>query len=224
MSAAEEVRRRERELSDHLEHVYLCLLSVAVTATIGCSIFYCGCFQFGFISSLMSFVLIIALHYLPDNGKNFWLRYFLLAMFGLCAGQLIGPLMRYVGTVSPRLITAALVGSTVIFLTFSITACYSAPGKYLFLSGILTAACNIITVANLANLFFKSYWIHYVQTHCSVAVMAGFILYDTQIIIEKFQSGDRDSINHSLDLFFVTLNLLRKVLILLAERRKTTEL
>lgn len=214
----------EPELRAHLKSVYLCLATIAASTTVGCGLFYCGCIQFGLISSLMTFVIIAVLHFFPDNGKNFWIRFSMIICFGFCAGQLLGPLMQFVALVDPKLIMASLVGTTVLFIPLTLTAIFSPSGKYLLLNGILTAICNTMTIMSLINLFVQSYLLQYMQLHLGVAVMAGFILYNTQVIMEKFRSGDHDSINHSIGLFFDMVNLLRKVIILLAERKKDIEL
>lgn len=214
----------EPELRAHLKRVYLCMLTIAASAAVGCGLYYRECAQYGTLSSLMTFGLVVALHFLPDNGKNFWFRFPMAVCFGFCAGQLLGPLMQFVALVDPKLIISSLVGSTAIYLSLTFTAIFSPPRKYLFLNGILIAMCNTMTIMSLLNIFVKSYLVQYMQLHLAVAVMAGFVLYNTQVIMEKFRSGDRDSINHSIGLFFDMANLLRKVLILLAERRSDVEL
>lgn len=214
----------EPELRAHLKGVYLCLSTTAASTAVGCGLYYGEFAQYGILSSLMTFGLIAALHFFPDNGKNFWFRFLMVVCFGFCAGQLLGPLMQFVALVDQKLIISSLVGSTAIYLSLTLTAIFSPARKYLFLNGILIAMCNTMTIMSLLNIFVKSYLVQYMQLHLGVAVMAGFVLYNTQVIMEKFRSGDHDSINHSIGLFFDMVNLLRKVLVLLAERRRDVEL
>lgn len=49
-------------------------------------------------------------------------------------------------------------------------------------------------------------------------VMCGFILYDTQIIMEKRRAGSTDCIKHSLDLFFDLASIFRRLLIILSQK------
>ena len=50
------------------------------------------------------------------------------------------------------------------------------------------------------------------------AVMCGFVLYDTQLIITKRRLGDRDFIIHSVDLFMDFINIFRYLLVLLSQK------
>lgn len=48
--------------------------------------------------------------------------------------------------------------------------------------------------------------------------MCGFVLYDTQLIIEKRRSGDKDFVAHSVDLFIDFIGIFRRLVIILAEK------
>ena len=50
--------------------------------------------------------------------------------------------------------------------------------------------------------------------------MSGFVCYDTQLIIARFEMGDRDFIFHSLDLFTDFISLFRKLLIILTKKEE----
>jgi len=50
------------------------------------------------------------------------------------------------------------------------------------------------------------------------AVMCGFVLYDTQLIIAKRRLGDKDFVWHSVDLFIDFVNIFRYLLIILAQK------
>ena len=55
-------------------------------------------------------------------------------------------------------------------------------------------------------------------------LFCGFIMWDTQMIIEKRRRGDKDFIAHSLDLFIDFVQIFRKVLILLMQKVKDTNI
>lgn len=214
----------EPELRTHLKGVYFCLGSLVISTAVGCILFYCEMFQYGVTSSLLTFILITALHLLPDDGKNFWLRFSIMTMFGFCSGQLLGPLMVFVALIDQKLIISSLIGCFVLYLSLTLTALFSSSGKYLVLNRVLIAGCNSMTIMTLINVLLQSMWIQYVQLYLGVFIMAGFVLYNTQVVMEKFRSGNHDIINHSLDLFFDMANLLRKLLILLTELRKVDKM
>jgi len=50
--------------------------------------------------------------------------------------------------------------------------------------------------------------------------MCGFVLYDTQMIIEKHRMGDKDYIQHSLSLFVDMINIFRRLLIILTQKEQ----
>ena len=60
--------------------------------------------------------------------------------------------------------------------------------------------------------------VHLVQLWGGLLVFCGFIVWDTQMIIEKKRRGDGDFIGHSLDLFIDFMQVFRKVLILLMQK------
>lgn len=48
--------------------------------------------------------------------------------------------------------------------------------------------------------------------------MCAFVLYDTQLIMEKRRQGDKDFIAHSVDLFIDFLGIFRRLMIILAQK------
>lgn len=53
--------------------------------------------------------------------------------------------------------------------------------------------------------------------------MAGFVLFDTQIIMEKCRLGSTDCIKHSMDLFFDLVSMFRHILIILTQKNEREE-
>lgn len=57
-----------------------------------------------------------------------------------------------------------------------------------------------------------------VNLYVGLAVMCGFIVFDTQVIIEKAREGDKDYIMHSLDLFIDFIAVFKRLLIILTDK------
>lgn len=53
--------------------------------------------------------------------------------------------------------------------------------------------------------------------------MAGFVLFDTQMIMEKRRNGSTDCIKHSMELFFDLVSMFRHLLIILTQKVTTIE-
>lgn len=77
---------------------------------------------------------------------------------------------------------------------------------------------NMLLLASLVNIFLGSAALFNVNLYLGIAVFSGFILYDTQLIVEKHNNGDHDYVWHSVDLFLDFINLFRRILILLANK------
>jgi FtsH-binding integral membrane protein len=77
---------------------------------------------------------------------------------------------------------------------------------------------STLMLLSLANLLFGSYLIFQAHLYLGLLVMCGFVLYDTQLIIEKRRNGDRDFVTHSLDLFLDFIGIFKRLLIILTEK------
>jgi len=70
------------------------------------------------------------------------------------------------------------------------------------------------------NIFIGSYLVMQFELYFGLLLFCGFVLFDTQLIVEKFNLGNDDFIWHSLDLFLDFVNIFRRLLIILASKEK----
>lgn len=56
------------------------------------------------------------------------------------------------------------------------------------------------------------------QLYIGLIVMSGFVLFDTQNIMEKRRIGSTDCIKHSVELFIDLISLFRRILIILTQK------
>jgi len=70
---------------------------------------------------------------------------------------------------------------------------------------------NIVSSSD-TFIYFQGY------LYLGLALMSGFVLYDTQLIMEKRRAGDKDFIAHSVDLFVDFIGVFRRLLIILAQK------
>lgn len=208
----------EQPVRHHLAKVYCCLTGTLLTASVGSVVHISGLWEAGFLSLIASLGLVLGLMFTPDNGKNQLQRLGMLLGFGFLTGHSLGLLLEIVIMVDPQIIVTALVGTTVVFISLSLTALFAQRGQYLFLGGILFSVLSSMMILSLGNLFFRSYFVNQIQLYVGLAVMAGFILFDTQIIMEKCRMGNKDYIGHSLDLFYDFVTMFRKLLIILTQK------
>ncbi|XP_066157312.1 probable Bax inhibitor 1 [Euwallacea fornicatus] len=212
----------ELPVQQHLKNVYACLAMSTLAAGVGASIhLFTDILQAGFLSSIGAiafFFLLIFTH--DDNGKGMTKRVGYLLGFASLTGMGMGPLLEHVMLVNPGIIVTALIGTCVVFASFTICAIFSERRKWLYLGGVLFALLNSLMLMSLANIFFGSTILWNAQIYIGLLAMCGFVLYDTQAIIEKRRMGSKDFVAHSLDLFVDFIGIFKRLLIILTQKEQ----
>lgn len=70
----------------------------------------------------------------------------------------------------------------------------------------------------MLNFFFGSRLLFQANLYIGLAVMCGFIVYDTQLIVEKARRGDKDYVMHSVELFIDFVAVFKRLLIILTDK------
>jgi len=210
----------EAPIRSHLKSVYACLAMTIVSAAAGA---YTHLFTNllrggGLLYGLLGMGLALGLYATPDNGKNRPTRMALLLGFAFFSGLGTGPLLDMALRINPSLIPNAFLLSGAIFACFSGAALFAPDGQYLYLGGTLLSGLSTLFWLGFLNIFFQSQLIFQVYLWGGLLVFCGFIMWDTQMIIEKRRRGDRDFIAHSLDLFIDFMQIFRKIMILLMQK------
>lgn len=216
-------QKLEPSVRYHLSKVYACLTATCAAATVGSLIHLKGIWEAGMLSGIIALGLVLGLVFNPDNGKNFNMRLGLLLGFGAFTGHTLGLLLEQVIYINPAIVVTALVGTTTIFTSLSAAAVLAKRGSYLFLGGILLSVLNAMALISLGNLLFRSYFVHELNLYVGLAVMSGFVLFDTQMIMEKHRLGSNDCIAHSLDLFYDVVGIFRRLLVILTQKEQNNE-
>jgi len=213
--------RIEKPVRTHLVNVYACLTLSMIAASVGAYVHvFTNFLSAGLLTALGATGLLLALMYTQDNGKNHTLRLSYLVGFAFFTGLGIGPLIEYVIHVDPSIIPTAFLASTLVFTSFSLSAIFAERGKWLYLGGTLMSLLSVLMLMSLANLFLGSDLIFKGYLYLGLALMSGFVLYDTQLIMEKRRAGDKDFIAHSVDLFVDFVGVFRRLLIILAQKEQ----
>lgn len=82
---------------------------------------------------------------------------------------------------------------------------------------MLGSGLSVLFWLSLANLFFRSMAIANLQLYLGLMVMSGFILYDTQLIVEKAKMGNLDYLSHAIELFIDFVGVFVRLLIILTK-------
>jgi len=115
-----------------------------------------------------------------DTGR----RVLILNAFGFLKGTSIGPLIQMLIYVDPSIIITALLGTTTVFICFSLAALVAKRRSYLYLGGFLSSAAALMGVMGLMNIFAQSESIFLFQLYGGLMMFCGFVIFDSQLIIE----------------------------------------
>jgi FtsH-binding integral membrane protein len=214
-------QKLDKGAQQHLKKVYSCLAISLLAAAFGAYIHvFTDILRANILCSFGSIIVLLLLYATPDNGRNERLRFSYLLGFAFLSGLSTGPLMDYVMRIDPTIVSTAFFGTCIVFACFTAAAMYAPDRKYLYLGGTLISLLSTMFWMGLINLFVGSRFIFQLNLYAGLAVMCGFILYDTQLIMEKNRRGDNDYIWHSVDLFIDFLDIFRRLAIILAQKEE----
>lgn len=217
-------RALEPPVRQHLTNVYACLSLSTVVAGVGAYVdLVTQLASTSFIAAIAGVGLLLALTSTHDNGKNRYLRLGLLLGFSFCSGLGLGTLIDYAITINPSIIITALISTAAIFVCFSVASLTAERGRWLYLGGTLLTFLTVLIGLSFANIFFGSHLLFQAYLYLGLALMCGFVLYDTQLIIEKRRQGDKDFISHSIDLFVDLLGIFRRIVIILIQKEQSQQ-
>lgn len=212
-------QKMEPPLQTHLKNVYSCVALSTLAAGVGAFVhLFVGILSGGFLSSLAGLGFMIALMNTPDDGKNTKTRLGYLLSFAFLSGLGLGPLLDVVIAIEPAVIPTAFLATCLIFTCFTLASMFSNQRQYIYLGGTLMSMLSVMMTMSLLNLFMGSYLVFKIQVYIGLAVMCAFILYDTQMIMEKRRNGDKDFIWHSICLFLDLIQVFRYLLIILTDK------
>ncbi|CAN6461104.1 unnamed protein product [Victoria cruziana] len=129
-------------------------------------------------------------------------RFCLLMVAAMCQGATLGPLIDVVIQFDPSVLVSAFVGTSIAFACFSGAAIVARRREYLYLGGLLSSGISILLWLQFASsIFGGSTAMFKFELYFGLLVFLGYMVVDTQKIIERAYQGDMDYVKHSLDLF-----------------------
>ena len=156
-----------------------CTVMAAVGAIVNAYIGFGG--LFGLLGALG-----ILFYLQVDSAKHefSWRRIGFLGMFGFLKGTCLGPLILVALRLDAKVLITALLGSVMIFVCFTLASLVSKRRSYIFLGGILSTVASISLLLNLMNAFLWSESLYDTQLFLGLVMFSGYVIFDTQIIIE----------------------------------------
>ncbi|CAI9095632.1 OLC1v1031621C1 [Oldenlandia corymbosa var. corymbosa] len=208
-------------VQNHLKQVYLTLCCALVALGVGSYLHILWNIG-GFLTTLGSIGSIVWLLSTPPYEEK--KRVLLLMASAALQGASIGPLIELAINFDPSLLVGAFVGCAVAFGCFSAAAMLARRREYLYLAGLLSSGVSILFWLHFASsIFGGSLALFKFELYFGLLVFVGYIVVDTQDIIEKAHYGDLDYVKHSLTLFTDFVAVFVRILIIMLKNAQEKE-
>lgn len=143
-------------------------------------------------------------------------RFSLLMAASVFQGASLGPLFKLAIDVDPSILVTAFVGTALAFACFSGAAIVAKRREFLYLGGLLTSGLSILLWVQFASLIFGHSSASFkVELYFGLLIFLGYMVFDTQDIIERAHTGDLDYVKHALTLFTDFVAVLVRILIIM---------
>jgi len=209
----------EKDVREHLKNVYSTLAIALVTTAVGAAVnIVLGLQSLSFLFAIAQFALLFVLMSTPHSQANEHKRLAYLLGFAFLIGCNTGPLIEFVGFEDPTIVFNAYLITMIVFGAFTMSALYADNTKFLHLGGILGSGLLVLLITSI---FARSAFMYSIVLWGGLALHSAFILYDTQLIMERRRRGDNDYIWHTVDFLIDFVNVFRHILIILKEKNES---
>ncbi|KAL6768767.1 hypothetical protein ACKKBF_B16115 [Auxenochlorella protothecoides x Auxenochlorella symbiontica] len=199
----------------HMQKVYATLAMTLLFAAAGCYINMLTGVG-GMLGVLGFMACTIWLGFTPALPSTLRKREGLLMGAALCLGTSLGPLVNLTYTLHPGVLLTAFLGTAAIFLCFSGAALLARRRSYLFLGGMLSSVLAVFATMRLVTWFTGGgAALFEAELYLGLLVFLGYVLYDTQLAVEKAEAGDRDTVRAAQDLFIDFMAVFVRLLVIL---------
>jgi FtsH-binding integral membrane protein len=209
------------QIQQHLSKVYGTLAAMLAAASLGVMAhlhYGIG----GTMSTLACFLMMMVIGMQQDK-HNTPKRIALVTAFGFFKGASIGPLCEVSLQIDPTLMLVAFLATTAIFACFTVASLLAKRRSMLFLGGTLSSIMFYMFLASLVNMFVRSPLLMDVQVYFGLFVFCAYVMFDTQMIVEKAANGQTDFAWHALELFVDFVAIFVRILIILMKNSQKKE-
>jgi len=211
----------DSRVQKHLARVYSTLGVAMAIAALGCYA-HIAYGVGGVATQLVSLGSLMGLAFLNANDPHtLYQRYGCLAAFSFCSGAALGPITNLALILNPGVILSAFLSTCAVFTCFTVSALITQRRTYMFLGGYLASAVMAFMVLRLSAWLtgsLNSTAVFNLELYGGLLMFSAYILYDTQLIVEKAHAGDFDHVRHALDLLVDVLAVFVRILVVLLKR------
>ncbi|EEF30605.1 bax inhibitor 1 [Ricinus communis] len=206
-------RQISPHVQTHLKQVYLTLCCALVAAAAGAYLHILWNIG-GLLTTFACIGCMAWLLSLPPYQEQ--KRVAILMAAALFQGASVGPLIDLAIDIDPSVLITTFVGTSVAFGCFSAAAMLARRREYLYLGGLLSSGLSILLWLQFASsIFGGSASIFKFELYFGLLVFVGYVVVDTQDIIEKAHLGDLDYVKHALNLFTDFVAVFVRILIIM---------
>lgn len=144
-------------------------------------------------------------------------------LMGFLKGLTIAPLVDLTLNVDPAILVTAFLGTATIFACFSAFALVSKRREYFYLGGMLSSAVLGMFVVSLVNMWLRSAAVFTMELYVGLAVFLGYVVLDTQVMLESAIMGNRDYVWHAVELFVDLVAIFVRILVILLRNQQKRE-
>ncbi|KAL4029449.1 hypothetical protein IC575_007660 [Cucumis melo] len=200
-------------VQSHLQRVYLTLGCALVASAAGAYLHILWNIG-GFLTTLATIGCITWLMATPPYEEK--KRASILLGAALLEGASIGPLISLAIEIDPSVLVSAFVGTAIAFCCFSGAALLARRREFLYLGGLLSSGVSMLLWLHFASsLFGGSTALFKFELYFGLLVFVGYMVVDTQEIIEMAHLGDMDYVKHALTLFTDFIAVFVRILIIM---------
>ncbi|KAF5735121.1 hypothetical protein HS088_TW15G00621 [Tripterygium wilfordii] len=197
----------------HLKQVYLSLCCALVASAVGAYLHLLWNIG-GLLTTFACVGSIVWLLSTPPYEER--KRVALLMAAALFEGASIGPLVDLAIEIDPSILITAFVGTGLAFGCFTVAAMLARRREYLYLGGLLSSGLSMLLWLHFASsIFGGSAAIFKFELYFGLLIFVGYIVVDTQDIVEKAHLGDLDYVKHALTLFSDFVAVFVRILIIM---------
>ena len=203
-----------------LVRVYTLLTVGVISAAIGCyadiNYFHSGGMLTGLAGAFM-FAGARSTHVRKGDNTATYLFLGAAAFEGMSLSPLIHTALRYY----PQALICACLVSLAVFGSFSVAAIYAKRREFLYLTGIVASMSSFLLIAYIANVLLRLRIILDLQIYMGLGVMLLYILIDTQLMIDRFETNQYFAGNYvrpACDLFVDLVGVFVRILIILMRK------
>ncbi|XP_071698583.1 bax inhibitor 1-like [Rutidosis leptorrhynchoides] len=209
-------------VQSHLKKVYATLCFAVLVSALGAYLHIIWNIG-GVITTLTTLFFINTISSVTLGEDADGAKVVLLMIAALFQGASIGPAIKLAININPSILVSAFVGTAIAFACFSVSAMLARRRQHLYLGGLLSSGVSILLWVYFASSIIGESLSFKIQLYFGLLVFVGYVVFDTQFIIEMAHLGDLDFAGHALRLYTDFIAVFIRILVIMLKNEDDRE-